>query len=299
MPAVHRPALAVLLALVASGATAAPDLPKRKPGLWETTVSMPAMPGGAMPAIKMCIDEKTDDLVGGPNGVGRENCEQVDIRREGARYVIESKCRFGETKTHTTGWFEGSFDSDYKGELNTEYSPPMQGMKNGKVLISSRQLADKGKPTLDLAAVSTSFAKDNAKLVTKAVAFAGELRPATDLELLASLPGETVEETLCSHLLKSNCLVTGQPDWAMVVIRYRGAPIDRAGLLRYIVSFRNHNEFHEQCVERIFTDIQARCRPEALAVYARYTRRGGLDINPFRSTGECYGRPENIREIRQ
>lgn len=140
MPAVHRPALAVLLALVASGATASPDLPKRKPGLWETTVSMPAMPGGAMPAIKMCIDEKTDDLVGGPNGAGRENCEQVDIRREGARYVIESKCRFGETQTHTTGWFEGSFDSDYKGELNTEYSPPMQGMKNGKVLIAGRWL---------------------------------------------------------------------------------------------------------------------------------------------------------------
>jgi 7-cyano-7-deazaguanine reductase len=122
-------------------------------------------------------------------------------------------------------------------------------------------------------------------------------QPAPDL--LASLPGETVEETLYSHLLKSNCLVTGQPDWAMVVIRYRGAPIDRAGLLRYIVSFRNHNEFHEQCVERIFTDLQARCRPDALAVYARYTRRGGLDINPFRSTDECYGRPENIREIRQ
>jgi len=118
-------------------------------------------------------------------------------------------------------------------------------------------------------------------------------------ELLTNRPGEAVEETLYSHLLKSNCLVTGQPDWAMVVIRYRGTPIDRAGLLRYIVSFRNHNEFHEQCVERIFTDIQQRCRPDALAVYARYTRRGGLDINPFRSIDECYGRPENIREIRQ
>lgn len=122
-------------------------------------------------------------------------------------------------------------------------------------------------------------------------------QPAPDL--LTRLPGEAIEETLYSHLLKSNCLVTGQPDWAMVVIRYRGGPIDRAGLLRYIVSFRNHNEFHEQCVERIFTDIQQRCRPEALAVYARYTRRGGLDINPFRSSDECYGRPENIREIRQ
>lgn len=117
-------------------------------------------------------------------------------------------------------------------------------------------------------------------------------------ELLATTSGEVVEETLYSHLLKSNCLVTGQPDWAMVVIRYRGRPIDRAGLLRYIVSFRNHNEFHEQCVERIFTDLQARCRPEALAVHARYTRRGGLDINPFRSTGD-YPAPDNTREIRQ
>ncbi len=109
---------------------------------------------------------------------------------------------------------------------------------------------------------------------------------------------EIVEETLYSHLLKSNCLVTGQPDWAMVVIRYRGHPIDRAGLLRYLVSFRNHNEFHEQCVERIFTNLQARCAPQALAVHARYTRRGGLDINPFRSTGD-YAAPDNTREIRQ
>ncbi len=118
-------------------------------------------------------------------------------------------------------------------------------------------------------------------------------------ELLTTQACGVVEETLFSHLLKSNCLVTGQPDWAMVVIRYRGQPIDRAGLLRYIVSFRNHNEFHEQCVERIFTDIRKHCAPEALAVHARYTRRGGLDINPFRSTGDCYGRPENMREIRQ
>ena len=117
-------------------------------------------------------------------------------------------------------------------------------------------------------------------------------------ELLTTRPGDLVEETLYSHLLKSNCLVTGQPDWAMVVIRYRGRPIDRAALLRYIVSFRNHNEFHEQCVERIYSDIQRQCRPEALAVYARYTRRGGLDINPFRSSGE-FGAPDNTREIRQ
>lgn len=95
-----------------------------------------------------------------------------------------------------------------------------------------------------------------------------------------------VAETLCSHLLKSNCLVTSQPDWGSVLIRYRGAKIDEAALLRYLVSFRQHNEFHEQCVERIFVDLQRYCHPEQLTVYARYTRRGGLDINPFRSNFE-------------
>ena len=93
-----------------------------------------------------------------------------------------------------------------------------------------------------------------------------------------------VSETLVSHLLKSNCLVTGQPDWATVYVNYTGAPIDRAGLLRYIVSFREHNEFHEQCVERMFCDLMARCAPQRLEVWARYTRRGGLDINPWRSS---------------
>lgn len=117
-------------------------------------------------------------------------------------------------------------------------------------------------------------------------------------EALTTLPAPVVEETLYSHLLKSNCLVTGQPDWAMVVIRYRGRPIERQGLLRYIVSFRGHNEFHEQCVERIFCDLMRQCQPEALAVHARYTRRGGLDINPFRSTGE-FQAPDNTREARQ
>ena len=101
---------------------------------------------------------------------------------------------------------------------------------------------------------------------------------------LLAARGEIVSETLYSHLLKSNCLVTGQPDWGMVVVRYTGPAIEREGLLRYIVSFREHNEFHEQCVERVFCDIMARCHPQALAVWARYTRRGGLDINPFRAT---------------
>jgi len=106
-----------------------------------------------------------------------------------------------------------------------------------------------------------------------------------------------VDETLYSHLLKSNCLVTGQPDWASILIRYQGPRIDRAALLRYLVSFRRHNEFHEQCVERIFTDILRFCHPVSLTVYARYTRRGGLDINPFRSNFESS--VENLRLPRQ
>ena len=118
-------------------------------------------------------------------------------------------------------------------------------------------------------------------------------------ELLSAQVGEApVTETLTSHLLKSNCLVTGQPDWGSVQIRYRGAQIDQAGLLAYLVSFRNHNEFHEQCVERIFMDIWRRCQPIKLSVYARYTRRGGLDINPFR-TSHPQALPANTRTARQ
>ncbi len=118
-------------------------------------------------------------------------------------------------------------------------------------------------------------------------------------QLLRADQEETpVEETLVSHLLKSNCLVTGQPDWGSVQIRYVGAPIDQEGLLKYLISFRNHNEFHEQCVERIFMDVLRQCKPVKLAVYARYTRRGGLDINPFRTNFNTPW-PDNRRNARQ
>lgn len=110
-----------------------------------------------------------------------------------------------------------------------------------------------------------------------------ELTP--DLLALATTR-RTVRETLHSQLLKSNCPVTGQPDWATVVVRYHGTAIDHASLLRYIVSFRNHAEFHEHCIERMFCDIWQRCQPQSLTVFARYTRRGGLDINPYRSSDE-------------
>jgi 7-cyano-7-deazaguanine reductase len=114
----------------------------------------------------------------------------------------------------------------------------------------------------------------------------------------AALDEQPVTEVLASNLLKSNCPVTGQPDWASVRISYSGPQIDQAGLLRYLVSFRNHSEFHEQCVERIFLDVMTRCKPTKLSVYARYTRRGGLDINPFR-TSHPQNVPPNTRTARQ
>lgn len=125
------------------------------------------------------------------------------------------------------------------------------------------------------------------------VALPGECvdeEPATDFfysvqpDLLRCESENVVSEILHSHLLRSCCPVTGQPDWASVVVEYNGPKMDRSALLRYIVSYRNNQEFHEQCVERIFTDLQLHCQPQQLTVYARYTRRGGIDINPWRST---------------
>jgi 7-cyano-7-deazaguanine reductase len=115
-------------------------------------------------------------------------------------------------------------------------------------------------------------------------------------EFLITKPKE-VTESLYSHLLKSNCLATGQPDWGSLLIRYSGPQIDRKGLLKYIISYRNHSGFAEHCVEHIFYDILTRCQPELLTVYARYTRRGGADINPFRSNFEHS--PSNARQARQ
>lgn len=117
--------------------------------------------------------------------------------------------------------------------------------------------------------------------------------------LLKATKGQPpVDETLVSHLLKSNCLVTGQPDWGSVQIHYIGDQIDQESLLKYLIGFREHNEFHEQCVERIFVDIMRQCAPQKLAVYARYTRRGGLDINPWRANFST-SRPPNLRNARQ
>ncbi|VVO10256.1 NADPH-dependent 7-cyano-7-deazaguanine reductase QueF [Pseudomonas fluorescens] len=116
-------------------------------------------------------------------------------------------------------------------------------------------------------------------------------------ELLRCDESRVIEESVHSHLLKSNCPVTGQPDWGSVAVEYRGAALDHASLLAYLVSFRQHADFHEQCVERIFLDLQRLLKPEKLTVYARYVRRGGLDINPYRST-EALELP-NLRLVRQ
>ena len=120
--------------------------------------------------------------------------------------------------------------------------------------------------------------------------------PRTEL-LVAS--GVVIDETLSTRLFRSLCPVTGQPDWASVVLRYRGRAIEHAGLLRYLVSYRQHPDFHEACVERIFSDIAARCAPQGLSVYARFLRRGGIDINPWRATPRFAGAPGNPREARQ
>ncbi len=123
----------------------------------------------------------------------------------------------------------------------------------------------------------------------------GPPRPA----FLSADAAQVVEETLVSALLKSNCPVTGQPDWATLSVRYRGPRMDRAGLLRYLVSYREHAEFHEQCVERIFSELSQRCSPHWLEVEARYTRRGGLDINPWRASPGIHTPATLYRELRQ
>ena len=117
--------------------------------------------------------------------------------------------------------------------------------------------------------------------------------------LRCDLDSAPVTETLVSNLLKSNCLVTGQPDWGSIQIRYVGPAIDQEGLLKYLIGFRNHNEFHEQCVERIFMDILSQCQPQKLSVYARYTRRGGLDINPWRCNYSSSEPPSLLKNARQ
>ncbi len=125
-------------------------------------------------------------------------------------------------------------------------------------------------------------------------------RYAPEPELLRAASDQApVEESLVSHLLRSNCPVTNQPDWASIQIRYSGPAIDQEGLLKYLIGFRQHQEFHEHCVERVFMDIQRQCQPSKLMASARYTRRGGIDINPWRANFPLSGMPPNARHARQ
>ncbi|WHZ19482.1 MAG: NADPH-dependent 7-cyano-7-deazaguanine reductase [Rhodanobacteraceae bacterium] len=117
--------------------------------------------------------------------------------------------------------------------------------------------------------------------------------------MLQARAGWVVEETLSTRLFRSLCPVTGQPDWASVVVAYRGPAIDHASLLRYLVAYREHPDFHEACVERIFRDVMVQCAPEGLGVHARFLRRGGIDINPWRATPRFGAAPGNPREARQ
>lgn len=186
--------------------------------------------------------------------------------------------------------------------LNAFNQTRFDGFEAVRALISQDLGGAAGAPVAVRLCDAAEFAKE------RFVSLPGECIDALDIEvdhyaLDASLlagcadPQCLVAETLHSHLLKSNCLVTSQPDWGSVLIRYQGGRIDREALLRYLISFRQHNEFHEQCVERIFTDLMRYCQPQTLTVYARYTRRGGLDINPFRSNFEY--EVENLRLARQ
>lgn len=119
-----------------------------------------------------------------------------------------------------------------------------------------------------------------------------------DAALLKTDSDAFIEESICSHLLRSNCPVTGQPDWASLRIHYRGMKILHDSLLRYICSFRLHQGFHEQCIERMFCDIWQQCQPERLSIEGRFTRRGGLDINPFRAS-HADMQAVNTRQLRQ
>ncbi|MGQ3888483.1 NADPH-dependent 7-cyano-7-deazaguanine reductase QueF [Legionella sp. CNM-1927-20] len=160
---------------------------------------------------------------------------------------------------------------------------------------------------IDAEVLVTIYSLEEARQFKIIESFDGETIDNLDIECsiyqvepsFLSVTDEIVGEILYSDLLKSNCLVTNQPDWGSVQIAYKGKKINREGLLKYLISFRNHNEFHEQCIERIFVDIMTYCKPEKLTVYGRYTRRGGLDINPYRSTENTLNIDKNKRLIRQ
>ncbi|MGR6981511.1 NADPH-dependent 7-cyano-7-deazaguanine reductase QueF [Testudinibacter sp. P27/CKL/0425] len=189
----------------------------------------------------------------------------LDFRSEN---LIESK----SFKLYLNSFNQSRFDS--RAQVEQLLQRDLSACANGEVKVRLHGLSDYAHQTI--------------------AHFDGECIDEQDIEILSydfqphllqdcADPQQSVSETLVSHLLKSNCLITSQPDWGSVQIEYSGNKINREALLRYLVSFRHHNEFHEQCVERIFCDLMKYASPQRLKVYARYTRRGGLDINPYRA----------------
>lgn len=215
-----------------------------------------------------------------PNGLPQVAIADVAIDFK-SENLIESK----SFKLYLNSFNQTKFASIE--EVEQTLTKDLSQCASGQVSVKIHKLADyTNQPIMNFAGECI----DEQEIQIDSYAFSNQY-----LENVAE--GEIVEETLVSHLLKSNCLITSQPDWGSVQIHYIGKQLNREKLLRYLVSFREHNEFHEQCVERIFTDLMQFAKPKKLTVYARYTRRGGLDINPFRSNFESI--PANLRMARQ
>lgn len=200
-----------------------------------------------------------------------------------SKSIIESKSlklylgSFNETKFEGIDIVASTIKSDLRQALECrDINVKLEQLPTAD-FIASNELEGKNIDELDVECTDYSSASPNVLLASEKV----------------------TEEVLTSNLLKSNCLITNQPDWATLQISYKGKQINRESLLKYIVSFRLHNEFHEQCVERIYKDLYDLLKPERLTVYARYTRRGGIDICPFRTNIKDYKAPANIRLIRQ
>ena len=202
-----------------------------------------------------------------------------------SKFIVESK----SFKLYLNSLNQTRFDS--AAQVETLITKDLAGVTGADVLVSIMPLSASLRAAQHLAGI----AEVKGEVLDDLVVAVDAYHPMPEL---LTTETEIVDECLASHLLKTNCPVTGQPDWASIVIRYKGNKIRRENLLRYIISFREHQDFHEHCVERIFNDIARICKPEELVVYARYTRRGGLDINPFRSSSPDI-KPELLRLIRQ
>jgi 7-cyano-7-deazaguanine reductase len=202
-----------------------------------------------------------------------------------SKFIVESK----SFKLYLNSLNQTRFDS--AAQVEALVTKDLTGVTGADVLVSIMPLSASLRAAQHLAGI----AEVKGEVLDDLVVAVDAYHPMPEL---LTTETEIVDECLASHLLKTNCPVTGQPDWASIVIRYKGNKIQRENLLRYIISFREHQDFHEHCVERIFNDIARICKPEELVVYARYTRRGGLDINPFRSSSPSI-KPELLRLIRQ